>query len=92
MRADSILLKRVGRALACALASAAIVTAAVRIDRREPTMAPEPTAHTADPLGAELERCRNISNPKDVDDSCRAAWEETRRRFFALHDPSEARQ
>ena len=91
MRVGPIPLKRIGRAVACALVGAVLIATAMRIDRREPTVAAVPPAQTADPLSTELERCRNISKLEDVDDSCRAAWAEARRRFFSPHEPSEAR-
>ena len=91
MRADPILVKRITRATAFALAGVAIVVAAVRIDRSEPTPSPRPVAPVVDPLGAELERCRKIARPEDVDDACRAAWAEIRRRFFAPDPAGEAR-
>jgi conjugative transfer region protein TrbK len=48
-------------------------------------------APVVDPLGAELERCRKIARPDDVDDACRAAWAEIRRRFFAPDPAGEVR-
>ncbi len=84
MRPDSILLKRIGRAVAFALVGAAIVATAVSMSGRTPvTPMPASTAHLTDPLDAELVRCREITRPDDVDDACRAAWAELRRRFFA---------
>ncbi len=86
MRTDPILLKRIGRTVAFALAGMAILAAAIGMSGRAPvTPIPAPTAHTADPLDAELVRCREIAKPEDVDDACRAAWAELRRRFFAPH-------
>jgi len=42
-----------------------------------------------DPLAAELARCRTITPEQNAaDDSCRRAWAESRRRFFA---PSSSR-
>jgi conjugative transfer region protein TrbK len=38
----------------------------------------------ADPVSAELARCRAITDPAAVDDACRAAWAENRRRFLSL--------
>ena len=91
MRADPIHVKRVTRATAFAVAGVAIVVVAVRMDRREPALSPRPVAPVVDPLGAELERCRKIARPEDVDDACRAAWAEIRRRFFAPAPAGETR-
>jgi conjugative transfer region protein TrbK len=48
------------------------------------------TAHPADALSRELERCRTIT-PEQLasDDACQRAWAKNRRRFFALdnHPP-----
>lgn len=41
----------------------------------------ERAARTADPLRAELERCRTVT-AETVDERCRAAWEVNRRRFL----------
>lgn len=41
-----------------------------------------PAGETADPLAAELARCRAITDPAAVDDGCRRAWAERRARFF----------
>ena len=86
MRADPILLKRIGRATAFALVGAAIVATAISLRGHAPVVSiSAPAAHLADPLDAELVRCREIARPEDVDDACRAAWAELRRRFFAPH-------
>jgi conjugative transfer region protein TrbK len=92
MRIDAALVKRIGRATAITLLGAAILAAAISVRPRE-RMAPIPAqaAPAADPLDAELARCRAIARPEDVDDACRAAWAELRRRFFAPHDASEVR-
>jgi conjugative transfer region protein TrbK len=86
MRVDPILLKRLGRAAACALAGAAIITTATSVHDREPAASDVPAPQAVDPLSAELARCRQIAQPKDVDDACRTAWAEVRQRFFAIHD------
>ena len=50
-----------------------------------------PTAKTADPLAADLARCRDITAGQlAADDPCRRIWAENRRRFFAP-TPSSAR-
>ncbi len=86
MRADPIFRKRIGRAVAFALVGAVLLATVIHMGNRAPvTPIPAPTAHIADPLDAELARCREIARPEDVDDACRAAWAEMRRRFFAPH-------
>ncbi len=86
MRPDPILLKQIGRVVAFVLAGAAILATAINMSGRAPvTPMPASTGHLADPLDAELVRCREITRPDDVDDACRAAWAELRRRFFAPH-------
>jgi conjugative transfer region protein TrbK len=43
-----------------------------------------PAAKTADPLAADLARCRDITSEQlAADDTCRRVWAENRRRFFA---------
>jgi len=92
MRLDPLLLKRIGRAAAFALVGAAILATGIRMGgHTPPPQRPAPAAPVADPLDAELARCRDIARPEDVDDACRAAWAKVRRRFFAPHDPNEVR-
>lgn len=83
---DTSLLVRFG---ALAFAVLAIVLAAVQLDRETGragiavevvTVAPNEAA--ADPLGAELARCREFTDPAQVDEACRLAWAERRARFF----------
>ena len=92
MRVDAVLLKRIGRATAFALLGVTILATAISVRSRE-RAAPLPAqaAPTADPLDAELARCRAIARPEDVDDEYRAAWAEVRRRFFAPHEANEVR-
>ena len=91
MRADSTLVKRMGRVIAFALIGAAIAATAARINDREAAVPPTPAAQVVDPLGAELERCRKIARPEDVDDACRIVWAEVRQRFFTPDHAGEAR-
>jgi conjugative transfer region protein TrbK len=84
MRVDAALVKRVTRAGAVAVLGIAILATAVNINTsRRMASPPAPAAAVANPLDAELARCRAIAHPEDVDDACRAAWAEVRRRFFA---------
>ncbi len=95
-RVDPILIRRVGRAGAFALLGAVILISAILFHRERPTpvlppLSASPQAVAADKaLDATLERCRAIARPQDVDDACRAAWAEMRRRFFAPHDAQDA--
>ena len=65
-----------GLGLAAALAALIELSRSVGHDRATP-------AAEADPLRATLERCRDLA-PEDYASAtdCRAAWEESRRRFF----------
>lgn len=48
-----------------------------------------PATTERDPLAAELLRCRTITAEQlAADDSCRRAWAESRRRFFAPRMPN----
>jgi len=92
MRVDAALLRRSTRTGAFALLGVAILATAVSINiGRRAAPQPAPAARVVDPLNAELARCRTIAPPKEVDDACRAAWAEVRRRFFAPHDANEVR-
>lgn len=86
--------KRAGRRMSLrALAIAAaipVVGLAAMIGLRTPTedsryaiteSRPAPEQRVADPLVAELERCRTVT-PDMVDERCRVAWEVNRRRFL----------
>jgi len=47
-----------------------------------------PASLPADPLASELARCRTITPEQNAsDDTCRRAWVESRRRFFARSSP-----
>jgi conjugative transfer region protein TrbK len=48
-----------------------------------------PAAKTADPLAADLARCRDITAEQlAADDACRRVWAENRRRFFVPTTPA----
>ncbi len=48
-----------------------------------------PAAKTADPLAAELARCRDITAEQlAADDTCRRVWAESRQRFFTQTAPA----
>jgi len=86
-----------------ALAFVGVVLAAAMIQSRnanEVRDAVPTTATAADPLSADLIRCRAVTPEQlAIDDTCRRVWAENRRRFFApsssrpgttAHDPAVA--
>lgn len=76
------------RAATLALVAAAIALA-VNQSPHDDENAVVPAAVLVDPLAAELARCRTITPEQNAaDDTCRRAWAENRRRFFA---PSSSR-
>jgi len=91
MRADPALVKRMARVIAFALLGAALAATAARIDDREADVPPTPTPRAVDPLDAELERCRKIARPEDVDEACRIVWAKVRQRFFTPDPAGETR-
>lgn len=77
------------RAATLALVAAAIALAVNQLRHDDNDNAVLPAAALVDPLAAELARCRTISPEQNAaDDTCRRAWAESRRRFFA---PSSSR-
>jgi conjugative transfer region protein TrbK len=78
------------RAAALALALAAIAIAIVQFRHDEDAHEVESRPVAADPLAADLARCRTVT-PEQLaaDDTCRRVWAENRRRFFR---PSAPRQ
>lgn len=84
-RSDTALLVRFG---AVAFAVIAIVLAAVQFNREtgrdgsvRVVMIPAAEG-AADPLRAEIARCRALTDPTQADEACRRAWAERRARFF----------
>jgi conjugative transfer region protein TrbK len=71
------------RLIAFGLGALAAIAAALEfVDTLAPERAPAP-AVTADPLAAELARCRTLGLEEAAGDiACRRAWAENRRRFF----------
>lgn len=71
------------RAAAVVVLVAAALAAAVQLDGQTSSERRAVDPSTADPLRAELERCRTIT-PEELasDTACQAAWAENRRRFF----------
>jgi len=84
---------RLGRWIAYALVAGAILATGLRLADDEATgqanMKLQATVVSNDPLRTELARCRAITDPTAVDEACRAAWAENRRRFLNL--PEERR-
>lgn len=75
--------------IALGLGLAAALAALVELSRSAGQDIAAP-ANEADPLRATLERCRDLA-PEDYARAtdCRAAWEESRRRFFGLPPAAE---
>ena len=78
------------RAAAMAFVAAAIALAVKQLRHDDDETADVlPAAVLDDPLTVELARCRTITPEQNAaDDTCRRAWAESRRRFFA---PSSSR-
>lgn len=77
------------RAAMLALAAAAIALAVNQLRHDDNENAVLPAAVLVDPLAVELAGCRTITPEQNAaDDTCRRAWAENRRRFFA---PSSSR-
>ena len=78
------------RAATLAFVAAAITLAVNQLRHGDDEIADVPSADVlVDPLAAELARCRTITPEQNaIDDTCRRAWAESRRRFFA---PSSSR-
>jgi conjugative transfer region protein TrbK len=76
--------------IALGLGLAAALAALVELSRNAGHDRATPAAE-ADPLRATLERCRDLA-PEDYASAtdCRAAWEESRRRFFGLPPAPDA--
>ena len=77
------------RAAAMAFVAAAIALAVNQLRHDDETADVPPAAVLDDSLTVELARCRTITPEQNAaDDTCRRAWAESRRRFFA---PSNSR-
>ncbi len=77
------------RGIAIGLGGLAALVAAFELSR---SLRPESVEHVApeSPLRSTLEQCRTLA-PEDyaADEACRAAWDQSRRRFFDLpSDPA----
>jgi conjugative transfer region protein TrbK len=76
---------RLLRAATLAFVAAAITLAVIQSRRDDDENRDVPAAAVlVDPLATELARCRTIPPEQNAaDDTCRRAWAESRRRFFA---------
>jgi conjugative transfer region protein TrbK len=83
--ADLTFWVRVGAALfAGSAVLVAVLTARLDArDQRESARVAAAAPAAPDPLPAELARCSRLTDPAQVDDACRRAWAEQRRRFFS---------
>jgi conjugative transfer region protein TrbK len=87
MRADPLNVSAWARALGLVAVTIAMIIASVDFrDNDSGIIAATKLGfppHEADPLADELARCRAIGMAAIEDASCKAAWAENRRRFFA---------
>jgi conjugative transfer region protein TrbK len=76
---------RLLRAATLAFVAVAIILAVIQSRRDDDENRDVPAAAAlVDPLATELARCRTITPEQHAaDDTCRRAWAESRRRFFA---------
>lgn len=75
---------RVGAVLfACSAVLVAVLDAQLRRDMPEVAIAVAAPTPEPDPLAAELARCAALTDPAAIDDACRRAWAQQRRRFFS---------
>ena len=75
------------RAIAFGLPALAAIAGAVVAGRQHQQTAISAPATSADPLGAELIRCRDEGAAAAHDIACREAWATNRARFFGWHKP-----
>lgn len=78
------------RFAAIAIVAVIVIIAIGEASRTDvPNLPIVPALTESDPLAAELLRCRTITAEQlAADDSCRRAWAESRRRFFAPRMPN----
>ena len=75
----------VGPLLAYLAVAAALVAAAIVLDRHSAQLAPAPSTKFIAPVSEltdELARCEALGRRAEDDSACLAAWRENRRRFF----------
>lgn len=76
---------RTGRIVIVAALGGVLLAAAIMLhSQREPAppASPPVSAREADPIGAEIDRCRALGLAAAEDRGCLDAWEAQRRRFF----------
>ena len=90
MRGPLLTMPAIGRATGFALVAAAIVAAALHVQRGGAGERPalSRAAIRRDPLAAELARCQAIGLAAQTDAACEAAWAENRQRFFTYGRPT----
>jgi conjugative transfer region protein TrbK len=102
MRGRLLNMGAVGRAAGFALVAAALAVALVRVAHEAAALRPSPRLFSPqvpeDALARELAHCQALGMAAETDAACKAAWAETRRRFFTYwtapsasprHDASE---
>jgi len=91
MRTRTLTIPALGRAAGFVLVAAAIVLAVVHVHQNDTParLLPATTLRGADPVAAEMARCRAIGMDAKDDAACEATWTENRRRFFTYR-PSDS--
>jgi conjugative transfer region protein TrbK len=86
--------KIIVRTIAVLLLAGSVLACAVELGRLGP--APEPPAasseQNADPLSAELARCKALGDAAVDDAACKEAWAKSRDRFFGNQTPGQDRR
>jgi conjugative transfer region protein TrbK len=86
MRGRLLNMGAVGRAAGFALVAAALAVALVRVAHEAAAIHPSPRLFSSqvpeDALARELAHCQALGMAAETDAACKAAWAETRRRFF----------
>lgn len=76
-------------AIIICIAALAIIAIGEALRTDDPDRFTSPATKTADPLAADLARCRDITAEQlAADGTCRRVWAENRRRFFAPTAPA----
>ena len=76
-------------AIITCIAALAIIAIGEALRTNDPDRFTPPATKTADPLAADLARCRDITAEQlAADGTCRRVWAENRRRFFAPTAPA----
>jgi conjugative transfer region protein TrbK len=86
--------KIIARAAAAVLLAGAVLACAVevaRLDRGAAAPSASAMDGKAEPLAAELARCKALGAEAANDDACKRAWAKNRERFFAPGAPDQGR-